>query len=90
MSVRVSEHLGYQVEREMPIMRCVFTTEIKVDIDMDDDEQRAAFIQLVTEAARNVYGPAAMIAKKSPTITITQTSREGKENIPLFDSEPAE
>lgn len=67
-------------------MRCVFNVEIKVDLDAEDDEQRAAFIKLVTQAAHAVYGPAVMLAKKSPTITMHETSREGKREIPLFET----
>jgi hypothetical protein len=65
-------------------MRLVFTTTLTVDVAPHDDELRRAFIELVTQSARAVYGPAAMLAKSRPTLTITETSREGLIEIPLF------
>jgi hypothetical protein len=66
------------------VMRSVFQIEIKVDIDSTDDERRAAFMRLVTEAAQSLYGTAAMLAKKPPIININTTDRSGKTEIPLL------
>jgi hypothetical protein len=68
-------------------MRLVFTTSLTVDVSPNDDELRAAFIQLVTQSARTIYGPAAMLAKSRPTIKITETSRDGMVDIDLFDEQ---
>jgi hypothetical protein len=65
-------------------MRLVFNTTLTVDVPADDDELRAAFIELITQSARQVYGPAAMLAKSKPSIKITETSRDGMVDIPLF------
>lgn len=70
-------------------MRTVFQIEVKVDIDATDDDRRAAFIRLVTEAAQGLYGTAAMLAKKPPVINIVATDRNGKHDIPLVD-QPAD
>ncbi len=70
-------------------MRLVFTTTLTVDVAPNDDELRKAFIELVCQSARQVYGPAAMLAKARPTFKITETSREGMVEIPLFaDASP--
>jgi hypothetical protein len=72
------------------IMRCVYNIEVKVDIDANDDTQRAAFIELVSQSARSIYGPAVMIAKRPSTITLHETSREGKRELPLFETADSE
>ena len=64
-------------------MRLVFNTTLTVDVSPNDDELRAAFIHLVTTSARQVYGPAAMLAKTTPTLKITETSREGMKELDL-------
>ena len=66
-------------------MRLVFQTTLTVDIGANDDAARAAFTELVKQAARQVYGPSAMIAKGSPKMQLTLSSREGKAEIPLFN-----
>ena len=65
-------------------MRLVFNTTLTVDVAPHDDELRKAFIELVTMKAREIYGPAAMLAKAKPTIKITETSREGMVDIDMF------
>lgn len=66
-------------------MRTVFTIELKCDINSNDDERRKAFIDLLTQSAEQLYGVASMMAGKTPpTIIVSQASREGKEQIPLF------
>jgi hypothetical protein len=70
---------------EPNIMRTVFTIELKCDINSNDDERRKAFIDLLTQSAEQLYGVASMMAGKTPpTIIVSQASREGKEQIPLF------
>jgi hypothetical protein len=72
-------------------MRLVFNTTLTVDVSANDDELRAAFIELVTQSAKTIYGPAAMLAKSRPIMKITETSREGMVDVPLFDeASPAE
>ena len=65
-------------------MRVVFTVELKVDVDANDDERRKAFIDLAIQHAEQMYGTAAMLAKKPPIITASRTDREGKTTLPLF------
>lgn len=67
-------------------MRCVFQTELKVDIDTTDDALRKAFIDLVLMKAREVYGVAGMLAKTAPSMQVSCMSRNGKEVIPMFDA----
>ena len=60
-----------------------------MDVAPNDDELRKAFIELVTMKAREVYGPAAMLAKSRPILKITETSREGMVDIDMFaDTNP--
>ena len=67
-------------------MRCVFATELKVDIDTTDDALKKAFLDLILSKAREAYGVAGMLAKGSPIMVVSMTTREGKEIIPLFDA----
>lgn len=71
-------------------MRIVYTTELKVDIDVNDDKLRKAFIDLVVNSARAVYGPATMLSKAPPVMNVTAASRDGVEQIPLFETATAE
>ena len=71
-------------------MRLVFTTTLTTDVPAVDDELRKAFIELVTMKAREVYGPAAMLAKQRPIISITLTDRSGMADIDVFDSPAGE
>jgi hypothetical protein len=66
-------------------MRLVFNTTLTVDVSANDDELRAAFIELVTMKAREVYGPAAMLAKSRPALTISLTDRSGMNMIDVFE-----
>ena len=70
-------------------MRLVFNTTLTVDVAPNDDELRRAFIELVTQSARAIYGPAAMLAKSRPTLKITETSREGMKDIDVFEPDAA-
>lgn len=65
-------------------MRLVFNTSVTVDVSANDDELRKAFIDLIAMKAREVYGPAAMLAKGSPIIKITETSRDGMVDIDMM------
>jgi hypothetical protein len=58
-----------------------------VDVSANDDELRKAFMELVTQSARTIYGPAAMLAKSRPIMKITETSRDGLREVPLFETE---
>jgi hypothetical protein len=71
-------------------MRCVFTTTISVDIDISDDKLRKAFLDLVTSSAKNVLPLAGMLARGKPTVTVVETTREGKRDIDLFASAQAD
>jgi hypothetical protein len=66
-------------------MRCVFETRLSVDIDVNDDALKKAFIDMVTQTARNMYGPTVMLAKNAPTISVSMATRSGKQDIPLFE-----
>ena len=75
-----------QLTGEPVIMRTVFTIELKCDIDTEDDERRAAFIDLVTNSAQQIYGVASMLAgKTAPVMNVSRVDREGKEALPLFE-----
>jgi len=65
-------------------MRCAFEIKLGVDIDVNDDKLRLAFIDMVKQTARNMYGPTVMLAKNAPTISVSLTTRSGKQDIPLF------
>jgi hypothetical protein len=81
---QVSATLNETLSKDKTSMRLVFNTTLTVDVSATDDELRAAFIELVTSSARTIYGPAAMLATSKPIIKITETSREGMVDIPLF------
>lgn len=68
-------------------MRTVFTIELKADISSVDEERRKAFIDLTMVAAKQLYAQAAMIAAKSPTITVNEVGQSGKVNHPLYEGE---
>lgn len=82
MTVHLSETLS--TFKGESTMRCVFTTELKVDIDTTDDALRKVFIDFVVAKAREVYGSAAMLAKTPPVMAVSITSREGKQVLPVF------
>jgi hypothetical protein len=68
-------------------MRMVFTATLSVDVDAYDDKLRAAFIKLMTMNVRNMSAPAAMLAHKRPTLSLKMTSRNGVEDLPIFEAE---
>ena len=65
-------------------MRCVFETQLKIDIDTTDDALRKAFIDLVMLKAREVYGVAGMLAKGTPVMQVSIIDHNGREKLPLF------
>ena len=66
-------------------MRCVYNTTLTIDMPAHDDELRAAFIQLVTKSAREIYPIAAMLAKSRPILKLTESSRDGMVDIDVFE-----
>ncbi len=75
---------------ESYIMRTVFTIELKCDIAANDEDRRKAFIDLTMKAAETLYGQAAMMVTGAPTIIVSEASREGKQQFPLFGHTPPE
>jgi hypothetical protein len=66
-------------------MRCTFNIELRVDINSTDDALRKAFIDMMLMKARELYGPAAMLAKTTPLISASIISAtDGKVELPLF------
>jgi P2-related tail formation protein len=65
-------------------MRTTFNIELKVDITTADEERLKVFIDLVTNSARMMYGQAAMIAKRAPTLKVTSIGADGKTNHNVF------
>jgi hypothetical protein len=65
-------------------MRCIFETKLELDIDVNDDPLRRAFIDMVTQRAREMYGPAAMLAKSPPKVSVAMITRSGRKEVPLF------
>src|ERR1700722_16376416 len=90
VSLSVNLHETLSRFRGTETMRLVFTTTLTTDVPAVDDELRKAFIELVTMKAREVYGPAAMLAKQRPIISITLTDRSGMADIDVFDSPAGE
>jgi hypothetical protein len=87
-------HLELRVElsetlsrfRGTETMRLVFNTTLTVDVPPYDDALRKAFIDLIVQSARQVYGPAAMLARGKPTIKLTESSRDdGLVEINIFE-----
>lgn len=66
-------------------MRCQFNVSLCVDIDATDDKLRKAFLDLITQRAREMYGVAGMLAKDAPEVQVSVTDRDGKMIIPLFE-----
>lgn len=87
--LNITAHLNETLLKDKSEMRLVFNTTLTVDVSADDDELRKAFIELITQSARQVYGPAAMLAKSRPILKITETSREGMVDIDVFEPDAA-
>lgn len=82
-------HLNETMSKDKTEMRLVFTATLSVDVDAHDDELRAAFIKLMTMNVKNMSAPAAMLAHKTPTLALKMTSRDGVQDIPMFDEPDA-
>jgi hypothetical protein len=39
---------------------------------------------MVTQRAREMYGPAAMLAKSPPEVSVAMITRSGRKEMPLF------
>ena len=76
-------HLNETMSKDKTEMRLVFTATLS------DDELRAAFIKLMTMNVKNMSAPAAMLAHKTPTLALKMTSRDGVQDIPMFDEADA-
>jgi hypothetical protein len=85
----ITLNLNETLSKDKTEMRLVFTATLSVDVDAHDDELRAAFIQLMSQNVRNMSAPAAMLARKTPTLGLKVTSRNGVEELPLFDEPDA-
>jgi len=83
--LRVTVYLHETLSKDKTDMRLVFNTTLTVDVSANDDELRAAFIELVTMKAREVYGPAAMLAKSRPALSISLTDRGGMNMLDVFE-----
>jgi hypothetical protein len=83
--LRVTVYLHETLIKDKTDMRLVFNTTLTVDVSANDDELRAAFIELVTMKAREVYGPAAMLAKSRPALSISLTDRGGMNMLDVFE-----
>jgi hypothetical protein len=82
--LNITTHLNETLSKDRTSMRLVFNTELIVDVSANDDELRAAFIQLVVQSARTIYGPAAMLAKSKPILKISESSRDGMVDIDMM------
>lgn len=66
-------------------VRNTFNIELKVDILSTDDERQKAFVELMTNTARMLYGQAAMLSKKTPSLTVTSIGSDGKTSHDIFE-----
>jgi hypothetical protein len=82
--LNITVHLNETLSKDKNSMRLVFNTTLSVDVSATDYELRAAFMELVTQSARTIYGPAAMLAKSKPSIKITESSRDGMVDIDMM------
>jgi hypothetical protein len=86
--VTASISLSWQESRIQEInMRTTFNIELKVDVLTTDAERLHTFIDLVANTARMLYGSAAMIASKPPTLTVVSDGINGRMNHIIFAGE---
>ena len=70
-------------------MRTVFTIEVSTDINVSDDQRRAAFVALMRKASKQLYAQTAMLSDR-PSVDITIQSDDsinGTADIPVFDKD---
>ena len=82
--LNITVHLNETLSKDKTTMRLHFNSTLTVDVSADDDELRSAFIELVCQSARTIYGPAAMLAKSKPIIKITVTDRDGMKDLDMM------
>jgi hypothetical protein len=68
-------------------MRNSFNIELKVDVLTSDAKRLETFVELIASTARMLYGSAAMIASKPPSLVITHEGLNGRNNIDIFEGE---
>lgn len=68
-------------------VRNTFNIELKVDILSTDGERQKAFVELMTNTARLIYGQAAMLSKKTPSLTVTSIGSDGKTSHDIFEGD---
>jgi hypothetical protein len=74
-------------EKESDDMRTTFNIELKVDVLTSDAKRLETFVELITNTARMLYGSAAMIASKPPTLSVTSDGLGGKVNHDIFEGQ---
>ena len=76
---------GKPLQAEMEV-RTTFNIEITVDILSTDDERRQAYVELITNTARKIYGQAAMLAgKRAPKLSVTSVGPDGQTDYNVFE-----
>lgn len=81
--------LDQYLNQESNIMRTVFTIEVSTDINVADDKRRAAFIELMRKASKQLYAQTAMLSDR-PSVEISiqaDDSINGCKDIPVFDKD---
>ena len=69
-------------------MRNTFNIELSIDIMSGDEERHKAFVELVTHAARTMYGQAAMLAgKRPPRLRVVSIGADGKVDHNVFEGD---
>jgi hypothetical protein len=68
-------------------MRNSFNIELKVDVLTSDAKRLETFVELIATTSRMLYGSAAMIASKPPSLVVTHEGISGRTNIDIFQGE---
>jgi hypothetical protein len=68
-------------------MRNKFNIELKVDVLTSDAKRLETFVELIASTSRMLYGSAAMIASRAPTLVVTHDGLNGRTNIDIFEGE---
>lgn len=67
-------------------VRTTFQIELTVDIVLTDDERKKAFMDLVTQSARSLYGVSAVLTKKkAPELKVSMIDSNGKSNLKVME-----